>query len=490
MRNSWVMPICIFSLAMMGAAQAQQVSPATAFPTPKQERPGAERADRPEAAPPVDGNTIAASSNDADRLVALLIARPEIKSMLDLTGKSIAIDDGPSRSNANVRTAIMAAGAAEVQLSEGRAKALDRLIDGEVPAAVLTLAYPETADWSPEIAGFKVFRIPLASRSLQAALQPAGNATADPETARAADPAADAKTRTLLDQVAAATAVAKQMTAAASKVANSGSAAQQEAEPGNAASKSATPSTNKMATPLVALLMTQPDIKSVSDLTGKVVAIDDGQSSLNADVRTAIVTAGAPQVQLSESEGKAVDRLTRAEVPAAVLAAVSQEAAEAFPDVKGFKVFRIPLSPRSSGAQTDAPANAAAVAANRKLKEQVKVATVIAEHVMSLREGAKALSPSSGEPLVAVVLAPPEIGSVSDLAGKIIAIDDRHSDFHPKVQAAIAAAGATGTQVSAGPTNAMDRLIGGEVSAAVLTLIYPETGFSQIAGFKVFRIPL
>jgi hypothetical protein len=34
-------------------------------------------------------------------------------------------------------------------------------------------------------------------------------------------------------------------------------------------------------------------------------------------------------------------------VPAAVLAVVSPEAAEWFPDIKGFKIFRIPLAPRS-----------------------------------------------------------------------------------------------------------------------------------------------
>jgi TRAP-type uncharacterized transport system substrate-binding protein len=476
MRKSWVMPICMFSLTIGGMSQAiaQQASPAIAGPAP-------------------------ASANDADHLVALLIARPEIKSMPDLSGKSIAIDDAQSRSSSSFQRAIVAAGAAEVQLSAGQMTALDRLINGEVPAAVLTLAYPEAAEWSSDIAGFKVFRVPLAPRSLQAGPQPAGNPTVDLQTARAgtgdlphpAGTVADPRARTLLDQVAAATAVAKQMTAAATHTANSERSVRREGELRSEANASTTASSNDTNPPLFALLMAQPDIRSVTDLTGKVIAIDGRQSSLNASVRTAIVAAGAAQVQLSESEGKAVNRLTSAEVPAAVLALVSAEAADAFPDIKGFRIFRIPLSPRSLEQQAAAPFGATA-AANGKLKQEVKVATAIAEYVMSQRAGAKAgpASPNDGEPMVAVLLVRPEIGSISDLTGKIVAMDDRHSSFNSKVQAAIATAGATGVQLSEGPTNAMDRLISGEASAAILTLIYPHTGFAEITGFKVFRIPL
>jgi hypothetical protein len=49
-------------------------------------------------------------------------------------------------------------------LSEGQPMAIDRLIGGEVPAAVLTLASPEAAEGFPEIAGFKIFRIRLSPR--------------------------------------------------------------------------------------------------------------------------------------------------------------------------------------------------------------------------------------------------------------------------------------------------------------------------------------
>jgi hypothetical protein len=100
------------------------------------------------------------SPNTTDLLVALVIVRPEIQSLSALTGKEIAID-GHSALNGNVQSAIVEAGAVEVQLSDSQTKAIDRLIGGEVPAAVLTLVSPEAADWFPDIAGFNIFRVPL-----------------------------------------------------------------------------------------------------------------------------------------------------------------------------------------------------------------------------------------------------------------------------------------------------------------------------------------
>jgi hypothetical protein len=114
--------------------------------------------------------TAAVSPINTDHLVAILMARPEIKSVSDLAGKSIAIDNRQSASNGNVRTAIAAAGAAEVQLSEGQTTAINRVASGEVPAAVLTLVSPEAAEAFPDIAGFRIFRIPLSPRSLKVRL--------------------------------------------------------------------------------------------------------------------------------------------------------------------------------------------------------------------------------------------------------------------------------------------------------------------------------
>jgi ABC-type phosphate/phosphonate transport system substrate-binding protein len=110
------------------------------------------------------------SPNDTDHLIALVMARAEIKSVSDLANKDIAIEDGQSASSASLRTAIAAAGATDAQLSESRTRAIDRLVDGEVPAAVLALVSPEAAEWFPEIKGFRIFRIPLSPGSSKARL--------------------------------------------------------------------------------------------------------------------------------------------------------------------------------------------------------------------------------------------------------------------------------------------------------------------------------
>ena len=136
-----------------------------------------------------------------------------------------------------------------------------------------------------------------------------------------------ANTRTIEAQVAAATVLAERLTA----------------------TTTAPPPDMKAdnADLLVAVLMARPDIKSVSDLAGKTIAVDDRYSASNGIVRTAIVAAGAPEVQLSEGHTTAIDRLANGEVPAAVLALVSADAAEGFPEIAGFRIFHIPLSPRS-----------------------------------------------------------------------------------------------------------------------------------------------
>jgi hypothetical protein len=61
---------------------------------------------------------------------------------------------------------IAAAGAAEVQLSEGQTTAINRVAGGEVPAAVLALVSPKAAEAFPEVAGFGIVRVPLSPRAL------------------------------------------------------------------------------------------------------------------------------------------------------------------------------------------------------------------------------------------------------------------------------------------------------------------------------------
>jgi hypothetical protein len=143
---------------------AERMTVAAAAPEPN--AVNTDRADRGETAPPRDADmTASAAAIDPDLLVALVMARPEMKSISDLANKNVAIDGAPSASNGSVRTAIVAAGAAEAQLSKGEAKAIDRLIAGEVPAAVLTLVSPEAAEAFPDIAGFMIFRIPLSPKA-------------------------------------------------------------------------------------------------------------------------------------------------------------------------------------------------------------------------------------------------------------------------------------------------------------------------------------
>ena len=108
----------------------------------------------------------AGPANKADDLVVVLMARRDIKSLAELTGKNIAIDSRYSASNGSVRTAIAAAGAPEVQLTQGQNMAIDRLVNGETPAAVLALVSASAADSFPEIAGYKMFHVPLAPHAL------------------------------------------------------------------------------------------------------------------------------------------------------------------------------------------------------------------------------------------------------------------------------------------------------------------------------------
>ena len=109
------------------------------------------------------GKTASATPDDPDNLVALVLARPEINSLSDLNNKTIAITEKQSASSGRVSAALMAAGAAEVQFSEVKASAIDRLISGEVPAAVV-LASREVASLFPELEGFRTFRVPLKAR--------------------------------------------------------------------------------------------------------------------------------------------------------------------------------------------------------------------------------------------------------------------------------------------------------------------------------------
>ena len=179
-------------------------------------------------------------------------------------------------------------------------------------------------------------RIPFPPHSLRT--HPKSSATADSNKAGAniADshpvvgPAPISNGRSIQEQVAAATAVAERITGA------TGAAAHDSAQ----LSAGAPPNNTDL---LVAIVLVRPEIRSVSDLTGKNIAIDDRYLVSRADVRVAIAAAGGRLVQLSTGNTTAIARLVNGEVSAAVVALVSAVAAEAFPEIPGFRTFHIPL---------------------------------------------------------------------------------------------------------------------------------------------------
>jgi hypothetical protein len=154
-------------------------------------------------------------------------------------------------------------------------------------------------------------------------------------------------TRRFQDQVTAATTLAEQLTSTL--------AAHPELHAMNGTSPNVTGSADRNAVPSpgipeasVAVVLSRPDIKKVADLAGKNVAIDGKRSGSVNDIRIALVAAGAGEVRVSADQAKALERLVSGEVPAAVLTLVSPDAAETFPDIPGYKVFRVPLSPATS----------------------------------------------------------------------------------------------------------------------------------------------
>jgi hypothetical protein len=206
----------------------------------------------------------------------------------------------------------------------------------------------------PPKADLPASHVPLPRRSPKARLQPAGNPVAtESQTARpriaqqaAAAGPGNSGAGMIEAQVVAATALAERMTVASAAPDSLGGSGRPEGVARGTTDQTEAPSARD-AEFLVAVLMARADIKSASDLTGKTIAIDDRYSASNRSVRTAIVAAGAPEVEISEGRATAINRLLNGEVPAAILALVSAEAAGVFREIEGYNIFRIPLSPRS-----------------------------------------------------------------------------------------------------------------------------------------------
>jgi hypothetical protein len=170
----------------------------------------------------------------------------------------------------------------------------------------------------------------------------------------------------------------------------------------------------------------------------------------------------------------------------------------------------IPPAKSSSAAPSEAGANTAPAAQTKSggasVQEQVAVATALAERITALsalpapnardQADAAAHSDAAATPaqnrLVAVVMVRPGVHTVSELRGRVIAIDERYAAAHNKVTAGMAAAGASEVQLMQGQGTAINRLTNGEVSAAVVALVVPDAAeaFPEIAGYRIFRVPL
>jgi hypothetical protein len=105
---------------------------------------------------------------------------------------------------------------------------------------------------------------------------------------------------------------------AANKSDNPAAGPGEASDTGKTASGSADSSDN-----LVALVLARPEISSLSDLNNKSIAIEEKQSAASGSVSLALMAAGAAEVQFSEAKAGAI---------------------EWFPDIEGFRTFRLPLS--------------------------------------------------------------------------------------------------------------------------------------------------
>jgi ABC-type amino acid transport substrate-binding protein len=142
-------------------------------------------------------------------------------------------------------------------------------------------------------------------------------------------------------QLAEATALAERFTATAVGPAPSSDASISKTDSG----ADTTASISKNIESLTALVLTGLEVGEISDLAGKVVAINGALPGSSVLLRTAIVAAGAPEVQLNDSQPEPIEALRRGEVSAVILGLVTVEQARAFPKVENFKLFRVPLSP-------------------------------------------------------------------------------------------------------------------------------------------------
>jgi hypothetical protein len=163
-------------------------------------------------------------------------------------------------------------------------------------------------------------RIPLQVGSSRGRLELAGSAAADSKTTRAniAEPyptvgAANADAKRIEAKVAAATVLAERITVATVNPSpdikpGNGDRSSRAETLGRGHGENNAPASANDTDLLIAIVMTRSDIRSVSDLIGTKIAIDNRHSMSHRSVTTAIVAAGAPGIQLSEGQTTAIRR--------------------------------------------------------------------------------------------------------------------------------------------------------------------------------------
>lgn len=217
-----------------------------------------------------------------------------------------------------------------------------------VPATTIAKAEPEpvaaqnSTPTSTEAAASPPADLPVAAAGTKSAPEPAATVTLPAEQLAAANvaPPADAVKAEAAKSEAAKSETAKPEASAGETVKS------RESEPIVAIKSTETADKSAdIADTRVALVMARPEIETISDLAGKDIAIEGEQSAASASIRSAIASAGAADVRLDEKVARAIDRVVGGEVPAAVLNLVSPEAAQSFPDIPGYRIFRIPLAP-------------------------------------------------------------------------------------------------------------------------------------------------
>lgn len=160
-------------MAAVPQTQEPAQAPAPPAPTPSVQQPAESQATppivaeppsdvrKPDASAATDTNAAALAMAKSDETIAIFLVREEIKSVADLSNKKVAIDASQASEVTDIKAALNKTGATNVEISEDTKFALGRVMDGEVPAGIITLATPEEAAQWTGVPGFTVLRLPV-----------------------------------------------------------------------------------------------------------------------------------------------------------------------------------------------------------------------------------------------------------------------------------------------------------------------------------------